>query len=168
MNSLKRAFGTRVKQLVVKPRERIRFPRTTGRLFFILIKKYDPTSTVHSAHTISAVVSNGILFVFDPWGRDRKVTTDIIATKIATRYNLFLKIYNGPNLQAADKYGICTAFAFNFLRKFGTRSINPINFNRNVATTFRQIANNPNSVARTFELSRYGVSTIRRNRNALR
>jgi hypothetical protein len=69
-------------------------------------------------HAIAVYKWGDILYCFDSWGANRnKISTTIfkiIYEMIKTKRSK-LQIYNGPNLQAYNTYGVCVGLASNFI-----------------------------------------------------
>jgi len=169
INRLRNQIGDSVHQLFVKD-EGIIGDTTDKRnksYYLILILKYSEKGT-HVRHAISAVRVGGTLkthvglfgkvvtrvggtlFVFDPWGSDRKKITDSVASDLRKKLDVKkVYIYNGKNLQARNSKGVCLGFASDFL-VWASRSarINSSTLNANVYNFFKNAANEPNIMAK--------------------
>lgn len=74
------------------------------------------TSGSYLAHAISAVRYNNILFCFNSWGKSARKIDSNIFNELASLYNCkTVFIYNGPNIQAENKLGVCVGLSSNFI-----------------------------------------------------
>jgi hypothetical protein len=69
-------------------------------------------------HAIAVYKWGDILYCFDSWGEKRnKISTTIfkIIYEMIKTNSSKLRIYNGPNLQAYNTFGVCVGLASNFI-----------------------------------------------------
>jgi len=67
-------------------------------------------------HAIAVYKWGDILYCFDSWGdRRNKVSTRIFKIIYEITNSSKLRIYNGPNLQAYNTFGVCVGLASNFI-----------------------------------------------------
>ena len=71
----------------------------------------------HTSHAISAYRLGDKLYVFDPWGEDRKLVSKVLARSLKAYIPGVKKLmqYNGPNLQSTNAYGACVGLSANFI-----------------------------------------------------
>jgi hypothetical protein len=121
--------------------------------FEIGIYGYKP-GTKNSKHAISAIKRGNHLYVFDPWGSNRNLLTNIASIQLKRILRVpKLTVYNGKNLQLFDNRGICVGFstaALVYLSKlFSTRwkniqNVSQTNFNTTMFNHFKNFVNSPN------------------------
>jgi hypothetical protein len=115
--------------------------------YLITVENY--SRGLHVNHAISAIRRGDKLFVFDPWGRDRKPATYMAAVQLAHKLGIYhVFIYNGRNLQYYDCAGVCVGFASDFLTKFRNKPLISRTFNKDVSQAFRANANNTSVMER--------------------
>ena len=111
------------------------------------------SSGTHANHSISAIRRGPNLYVFDPWGSERKDITDSVAIQLATELRVInIHMYNGQNLQAKNTTGVCVGFASDFLVRFS--QVQNIN-NQKIEQAFRLNSNDPRTMAN--RLTRYNI-----------
>ena len=112
----------------------------------ISVDKYS-NSGQHIGHAISAVKYGKTLFAFNAWGRYGYDFDSTIFKTVADMYRCTKVIrYEGPNLQAKNRVGVCVAFASNYVaemflkiaaNKF-PKTISKSKFNEFVNTVLRE------------------------------
>ena len=94
--------------------------------YLINIHDYEPPRANngglrHENHAISAIRRRDKLYVFDPWGQDRKQVSQVVG-RILKRYMpgvTTLSYYNGPNLQMSNTHGACVGLSANLIIWYG-------------------------------------------------
>lgn len=87
-------------------------------------------ANIHSNHAVSALLIQGRLYLFNAHG-DLSLPMDWFVNFLRNygfTVNNFIQ-YSGPNLQALDTRGVCTAFASRFLNLHPNMGMNQTDFN---------------------------------------
>jgi hypothetical protein len=105
----------------------------TGLACLIGVENYSSSGGLHSHHAISALLINKRLYLFNAHGN---LSQDM---RFFAYYLMSLGLqidsaiqYQGPNLQAQDEKGVCTAFAQRFLLMHPNSSMNQAQFDEYV------------------------------------
>lgn len=102
--------------------------------FLIGIVNYLPGEPgIHTNHAVSAILTNGRLYCFNAHGIDSQPMGWLrpFLTSHGLTVTDFIQ-YSGPNLQALDTRGACTAFSYRFLRLHPNASMDQERFNEYV------------------------------------
>ena len=151
INKLREVLGTSVYQIDYNHKfsGNTGFTRhSTQASYFIIIHGYTGYND-NTNHAIAAVRRGNSLFVFDPWGRGRRLVTNLVAFELAKELSIEnVYLYNGPNLQMRNNVGVCVGFSVDFLLHIRNKNLNRTTFNTTVSSMFRANANNPDTMAR--------------------
>lgn len=99
--------------------------------FLVGIINYLPgTPSIHTNHAVSAILTNGKLYCFNAHGSDSQSMVWLAHFLVARGLpvNEFME-YSGPNLQALDTEGACTAFSSRFLKLHPNVTMTQASFN---------------------------------------
>lgn len=103
--------------------------------FLIGIMRYKDIGNLHTHHAVSALLIQGRLYLFNAHGnRPNTPSMEWLVYFIRNHgvpVDSFVE-YSGPDLQATDYRGVCTAFASRFLKLHPNASMNQDDFNRYV------------------------------------
>lgn len=102
--------------------------------FLIGIVGYLPGApSIHTNHAVSAILTNGRLYCFNAHGIDSQpmgwLGEYLVSQGI--QVNAFVQ-YSGPNLQAMDTKGACTAFSYRFMKLHPNAGMDQTRFNEYV------------------------------------
>lgn len=106
--------------------------------FLIGVVNYLPgVQSVHTNHAISAILTNGRLYCFNAHGIDSQSMRWLVnfLTTRGLGVTDFIQ-YSGPNLQALDTEGACTAFSSRFLKLHPNASMDQDAFNNYITREF--------------------------------
>lgn len=143
--------------------------------FLVGIINYLPGDPgIHTNHAVSAILTNGKLYCFNAHGSDSQSMVWLAHFLIARGLpvNDFLQ-YSGPNLQALDTQGACTAFSARFLKLHPNVSMTQDSFNDYVVReltkySLPELYKYLNTVASVRNVGSSSNSNNRNNRNRSR
>ena len=108
-----------------------------GNAFLIGLMDYNPSgnSALHKNHAVSALLIEGRLYCFNAKGNTSKSMKFLVKfmKQKGFKVDSFIQ-YSGPDLQAQDFSGVCTAFAARFLKLSPNVSMNQDQYNEYIVS----------------------------------